>query len=455
MMNNILRLRSLTKYFNIRRYSTKHVLDAENRQFYDDIFPTIYKEDIKKLWQSPPQCVYAGFDPTADSLHIGHLLILMNLLYWQRRGHRVIILLGGATGLIGDPSFRETERIEMEQVILNENVESIKDNIMNIIRNHAEYFCKNHQRLTPIKILNNIEWYEDTNLLPFVTNIGKYFRMGTMLGRTSVRDRLESKSGMSFTEFTYPLLQAYDWLQLQRKYNCSFQVGGQDQMGNIISGYDLITRCTKRQVYGLTLPLITAEGGKKFGKSTGNAVWLSSARSSYFQLYQYFVRVEDANVEKFLYFFTFLSTRKIKEIIEEHFKRPELRMAQKILAEKVTILVHGEEGLVAAKRASAVLYDKSIDSLAKMQMNDILQILEGATVVELLSEPGINIYDLAMKAKCFKTDHDARRIIAAGGFYINNQKITNLGEVIVPGIHILSNNISLLRVGKKTYHVVR
>ncbi|XP_076757557.1 tyrosine--tRNA ligase, mitochondrial [Xylocopa sonorina] len=455
-MNNLLRLRSFVKYFNSRQlHSAKYVLDVENRQLYEDIFPVICVDDIKKLWKNPPQCVYAGFDPTAESLHIGNLLILINLLHWQRCGHQVIILLGGATGLIGDPSYRKSERTEIEHVILKENLESIKNDIKRIIRNHTEFFYKYHSQLIPIQILNNLEWYKDTNLLSFIKEIGKYFRIGTMLGRASVKARLESDSGMSFTEFTYPIFQGYDWLHLHRKYNCKFQIGGQDQMGNIVSGYDLVTRYTKDQVYGLTLPLITAEGGKKFGKSTGNAVWLSPAKSSSFQLYQYFIRTEDVDVEKFLHFFTFLPVHEIKKIVEQHFARPELRSAQKILAEKVTLLVHGEEGLVAAKRASAVLYDKSIDSLARMNVNDLIQILDGATVVELLAEPGINVYELAKRANCFKTDHDARRIIEAGGFYINYQKITNMEEVIVPGIHILSNNVSLLRVGKKNYHVVR
>lgn len=253
----------------------------------------------------------------------------------------MIILLGGATGSIGDPSFRKTERVEIEHLVLQENIECIRNDVKNIIRNHAKYFCKNHQHLIPIKILNNIEWYKDMNLISFIKDIGKYFRMGTMLGRSSVRSRLESTTGMSFTEFSYPLFQAYDWLYLHSKYNCLFQVGGQDQMGNIVSGYDLITKYTKNQVYGLTLPLITAQDGLKFGKSTGNVVWLSPTKSSSFQLYQYFIRIEDAVVEKFLYFFTFLSVYNIKQIVQEHFKRPELRLAQKILAEKVTILVHG------------------------------------------------------------------------------------------------------------------
>ncbi|XP_003707527.2 tyrosine--tRNA ligase, mitochondrial [Megachile rotundata] len=455
-MNNLLRLRLFSKFFNNRCYhNTKHILDIEHRQIYADIFPDIYESQIKQLMKSSPQCIYAGFDPTAESLHVGNLLILINLLHWQRCKHEVIILLGGATGLIGDPSYRKSERVEIEQVVLEQNIEGIKRDIINIIRNHEQYFNKGRKKLIPIRILNNIEWYKSQNILSFIKEVGKYFRMGTMLGRASVQSRLQSESGMSFTEFTYPIFQAYDWLHLHRTYNCNFQIGGQDQMGNIVSGYDLVTRYTKKQVYGMTLPLITAEGGEKLGKSTGNVVWLSPSKSSSFQLYQYFIRTTDADVEKFLYFLTFLPTKDIKEIVQEHFKQPGHRTAQKLLAEKVTLLVHGEEGLVAAKRASAVLYDNSIESLQRMNANDLVQTLEGATVVELLSEPGLSVYELAMKANCFKTNNDARRIIEAGGFYINYQKITNTEEIIVRGIHILSNNISLLRVGKKNYHIVR
>lgn len=301
----------------------------------------MFRNEIKALWRKPPQCVYAGFDPTAESLHVGNLLVLINLLHWQRCGHQVIILLGGATGLIGDPSYRKSERVEIEEIILKENLNSIKENIVNILRNHQKYFSKSQRNLLPVQILNNIEWYKDKNVLSFIKEIGKYFRMGTMLGRASVQSRLQSESGMSFTEFTYPLFQGYDWLHLQKTYNCNFQIGGQDQMGNIVSGYDLVSRYIKKHVYGMTLPLVTAEGGKKFGKSTGNAVWLSPSKSSSFQLYQYFVRTEDADVEKFLHFFTFLPIRYINEIVEAHFKKPELRTAQKILAEKVTLLVHG------------------------------------------------------------------------------------------------------------------
>ncbi|KAL0109397.1 hypothetical protein PUN28_014459 [Cardiocondyla obscurior] len=423
---------------------------------YEDIFPDTNTNKIVDLLKSSPQCVYAGFDPTADSLHVGNLLVLMNLLHWQKAGHQVIALVGGATGLIGDPSHRKSERVEMERYLIEENLKSITTNIETIFNNHEKYFWKNKEvKLKPIMILNNLDWYTNVNVIEFIRNIGKYFRMGTMLGRSSVQSRLNSDDGMSFTEFTYQVFQAYDWLHLMKNYECRFQIGGSDQMGNIMSGYDLITKSTKKDVYGLTLPLITAEGGKKFGKSLLNAVWLSSTKSSSFQLYQYFVRTKDSDVEKFLKLFTFLPLNKINEIMASHKNCPEIRRAQKLLAEQVTLLVHGEDGLLSARRASAALFDKSIESFVKLNASELVDVFEGATIVDVLGHPGITVYELAKKVNCFKSDNDAERIITAGGFYVNHQKITNLNEVIVPGIHILSNNTSLLRVGKKTYHIVR
>lgn len=437
------------------------------------------RNKITDLLNKSPQCVYAGFDPTADSLHVGNLLILMNLLHWQRAGHQVIALVGGATGLIGDPSHRKKERVEMDKYLMEENLKSITNNIEIIFNNHLTYFWKNKQEhLKPLIIVNNLDWYTNVNVIEFVRSIGKYFRMGTMLGRASVQSRLNSDTGMSFTEFTYQVFQAYDWFQLMKKYKCRFQIGGSDQMGNIMSGYDLITKTGKEEVYGITLPLITAEGGKKFGKSLLNAVWLSPTKSSSFQLYQYFIRTKDSDVEKFLKLFTFIPLSKITEIVNDHMKSPEDRRAQKILAEQVTLLVHGgkfykkkinivyyillfttifliEDGLLAAKRASAALYDQSIESFTRMNALELADVFEDATIVDILSEPGLTIYDLARKAKCFKTDHDAQRIITAGGFYVNHQRITNLNEIVVPGIHILSNNLSLVRVGKRTYHIIR
>lgn len=363
--------------------------------------------------------------------------------------------MGGATGLIGDPSHRKSERAEMDQFLLDKNITSIQKDVETIFQNHEQHLWKGRRKLIPLTVVNNIDWYANVDVISFIRQIGKYFRMGTMLGRSSVQSRLQSETGMSFAEFTYQLFQAYDWLHLARTHNCHFQIGGHDQMGNIVSGYDLITRITDKKVYGLTLPLITAEGGKKFGKSTGNVTWLSPSRSSSFQLYQFFVRTKDSDVEKFLKLFTFIPLSEIDDIVKGHFTAPEKRIAQKVLAENVTILVHGADGLLAAKRASAALYDNSVETLTKLKAEELSQIFEGAAIVDLYGESGLTIYELAMKAKCFQKDHDARRIIEAGGFYVNHQRITNTQEVIVPGIHILSNNITLLRVGKKTYYVVR
>ncbi|XP_012534545.1 tyrosine--tRNA ligase, mitochondrial [Monomorium pharaonis] len=458
-VRSLLRLCSTIKNVNFdkrRFYCSRNILKLHERGMYEDIFPDTSTNEIVNLLNNSSQCVYAGFDPTADSLHIGNLLILMNLLHWQRAGHQVVALVGGATGLIGDPSHRKSERVEMERYLIEENIKSIRKNIEMIFINHEDYFWKNNKTpLKPLIVVNNLEWYTNVNVIEFVRSIGKYFRMGTMLGRASVQSRLNSDTGMSFTEFTYQVFQAYDWLQLMKRYKCHFQIGGSDQMGNIMSGYDLITKSTRKEVYGITLPLITAEGGKKFGKSLQNAVWLSPTRSSNFQLYQYFIRTKDSDVERFLKLFTFIPLSKIADIVKSHMNDPEQRTAQKILAEQVTLLVHGEDGLLAAKRASAALYDKSIESLVRLNPSELTDVFEGATIVDILSEPGITVYELAKKVKCFKTDHDAERIITAGGFYINYQRISNLNEVIVPGIHILSNNLSLLRVGKKTYHIVR
>lgn len=295
------------------------------------------------LLTSKPQCVYAGFDPTADSLHIGNLLILMNLLHWQRGGHQVIALLGGATGLIGDPSHRESEREQINSHSIKYNVKRIQENIETVFNNHSKYFwdTQRTQLKSPI-IVDNFKWYSNLNVIKFIREYGKYFRLGTMLGRTSVQSRLNSEIGMSFTEFAYSLFQAYDWYHLWKNYDCHFQIGGNDQMGNIMAGHDLISKAhNNTQVYGLTVPLITTQGGRKFGKSSNNAVWLSPKKSPSFQLYQFFIRTPDADVEKFLKFFTFLSVDKINVIVEAHKKNPEQREAQKILAAQVTLLVHG------------------------------------------------------------------------------------------------------------------
>ncbi|RZC42225.1 tyrosine--tRNA ligase, mitochondrial, partial [Asbolus verrucosus] len=367
------------------------------------------KRTVTDLLNAAPQCVYAGFDPTADSLHIGNLLV------------------GGATAKIGDPSGRTTEREELTTTFINENVEGIKLNIKNIFSNHEQYIWKQDKKLPSLKLINNEDWYKQMSAVNLINGAGRYLRMGTLLSRTSVHTRLQSPVGMSFTEFSYQLFQAYDWLHLFQKYNCLFQIGGNDQMG-------------------LTVPLITTEMGNKFGKSAGNAMWLSHNKTSPFTLYQFFVRQTDAEVEKMLKLFTFDSIGRISDLMRQHTEKPELRLPHKHLAEQVVILVHGEKGLESALKATEALYEKSVSALGEMNTNEIKNLFEGATVIEILPEPGQSILDLSMKAQCFPTREDAVRIITAGGFYINHQRINNPSEILNLNVHRLANNITLLRV---------
>ncbi|KAI4457101.1 tyrosyl-trna synthetase [Holotrichia oblita] len=439
-----------------RCFSSRNIIKLKERGMYQDIFPDISVGEITDLLNAKPQTVYAGFDPTADSLHVGNLLVLINLLHWQRGGHNVIALLGGATGNIGDPSGRTTERDELQSAFIDENVKGIKRNIEIIFENHRKYFWKDNEGNLPnVRVVNNAEWYDKMNPVYLIGKIGRHLRMGTLLSRTSVETRLASPNGMSFTEFSYQLFQAYDWLHLNQNYGCRFQIGGNDQMGNIMSGHELIRKVRKEGVYGLTLPLITTEMGDKFGKSAGNAVWLSETKTSPFIFYQFWKRLSDIDAEKFLKLFTFESLGFIKDLMRQHREKPELHLAQKYLAEQITLLVHGEEGLKTAEIATKALYDKDISALGNMKAEEVVRLFDKANLVQILPEPGQSVLDLALKAGCFLKSNDALRIISTGGFYINQQKSSNPDEVLNPSVHRLSNNISLLRVGKKNYYVVK
>lgn len=333
----------------------------------------------------------------------------------------------------------------------------IKGQLERIFKNHEECLWKKGQgELKDLNIVNNIDWYKEFGIIDFIANMGRHFRMGSMLSRSSVQSRLHSDTGMSFTEFTYQIFQAYDWLHLFKNHDCRFQLGGSDQMGNLMSGHELISRVdTRCNVFGITLPIITTEEGDKFGKSAGNAVWLDDEKTSPFAFYQFFVRTPDSEVEKLLKLFTFLPLKHINQLVEEHKRVPELREAQKTLAEEVTLLVHGKQGLKTAERVTNALYKGSIDALGELNYKDVKQTFTGATIVEILAEPGISVLDLAMKAKCFPTQNDAMRIISAGGFYVNQKRAQNIAEVITQGIHILKNGLTLLRVGKKNFYIIK
>ncbi|XP_026725109.1 tyrosine--tRNA ligase, mitochondrial [Trichoplusia ni] len=438
-----------------RTYSSRNILKLNERGMYQDMFPNTAGTEILDLLNKAPQCVYAGFDPTANSLHVGNLLVIINLLHWQRGGHNVIALLGGATGFIGDPSGRSTERVALQQEIIQNNIKCIKSNLETVFENHQKYIWNDERKLNPVRIVNNETWYRDIDSIQFVSEIGRNFRMGTMLLKQSVQARINSEIGMSFTEFAYQIFQSYDWQHLLKEYNCRFQIGGSDQMGNISAGHELISRTSKKSVYGLTLPLVTTEEGDKFGKSAGNAIWLDPKKTSPYSLYQFFIRTKDSEVEKLLKLFTFYSLGEIKDIMFKHKEHPDQRYPQTCLAEHLTTLVHGKEGVEKALKATEAIYSKDVKSLIALSSTELEQVFENATITTLLLSPGITVLELGMKAKCFPTENDAIRIIQAGGFYINHQKVKKIDEVITQSAHILPNLLSLLRVGKRNHYIVK
>ncbi|XP_050671045.1 tyrosine--tRNA ligase, mitochondrial [Leptidea sinapis] len=438
------------------RNHSRNILKLHERGMYQDIFPNTSASEILNILNQSPQCVYAGFDPTANSLHVGNLLVIINLLHWQRGGHNVVALLGGATGCIGDPSGKSSDRLALPPETIQENINCLRKNLEVVFENHRKYiWSKNETKLKPIKIVNNETWYRKIDSIQFVSEIGRNFRMGTMLLKHSVQSRINSEVGMSFTEFAYQIFQAYDWLHLLNEYNCRFQIGGSDQMGNICAGHELISRTAKKNVYGLTLPLVTTEEGDKFGKSAGNAIWLDPQKTSPYSLYQYFIRTKDSEVERLLKLFTFYNLGEIKDIMFKHSQHPQERYPQQCLAEHITKLVHGEEGLVRAREATSAIYSKDINSLISLSSTELEQVFEGAPIVTMLLSPALTVLDLGMKAKCFATESDALRIIQAGGFYINHQKVKKVDEVITQAAHILPNLTSLLRVGKRNYYIIK
>ncbi|XP_071954001.1 tyrosine--tRNA ligase, mitochondrial-like [Antedon mediterranea] len=455
---NCLELRFHKRYFSKTLPKTKpssNILTLHQRGLIQDIFPNS-TDELAKVLTSSPQTIYCGFDPTASSLHIGNLLAIIGLIHCQRAGHNGIALIGGATASIGDPSGKSKERDPLSVDQVAQNVDAIENNLKTIFENHELYIWKSKKDLKPMKILNNSSWYEGKNVVEFLSSIGRHLRMGTMLGRKSVKSRLESPAGLNFSEFSYQAFQAYDFLHLHRQYGCRIQLGGMDQMGNICTGYELIDRLHGPSVYGIALPLVTTSSGDKLGKTAGNAVWLNSQNTSEFDLYQYFVQLPDSLMRKYLELFTFLSLDEIGSIMQKHQSHPSKRQAQKKLAEQVSLLVHGEEGLSKAKRLTEALYGSSgIRALEVLNEKEAEELFKGAFISQIILEPGISIFDMVEKVKCLPTGGKGEKLIRDGGLYINNNRVTNPNQVLLEGEHILQNNLTFIRVGKKNYYIVK
>ncbi|GIY08812.1 tyrosine--tRNA ligase, mitochondrial [Caerostris extrusa] len=323
-------------------------------------------------------CAYAGFDATADSLHIGNLLVLISLIHWQRAGYETIAVVGDATAEIGDPSGHKSDR----KILFHDT-------------------AKTKRCLGKLRIMKNSEWYKNTSIIDFIGEAGRNLRVTDMLSRTSVRSRMESGAGINFAEFSYQVFQSYDWMYLLKNYRCKFQFGGNDQLGNIVSGYNLISGSLYQHVYGALLPIVQSETGDKFGKSAGNAVFLSPERTSPFDFYQFFLRIPDAEVNNYLRLFTFLSIEEIEDILHKHLKNPDSRKAQKKLLKRLLLLVHGESGLNLAETATKILFHSDIESLASLKREDMKHVFPVSNTSEILFEPEMTLLDLTMKAGCF------------------------------------------------------
>jgi tyrosyl-tRNA synthetase len=405
----------------------------------------ITDEGLGGWLQAGPRTVYAGFDPTADSLHVGHLVPLLLLRRFQRAGHRPIAVVGGATGLIGDPSGRSDERNLLTLEQLAHNVGAIK-------RQMALALDFGPGGAT---LVDNYEWTKDFTLLDFLRDIGKCFSVSAMLAKDSVKSRLDREDGgISFTEFSYMLLQAYDFAYLARHYGCELQVGGSDQWGNITAGIDLARRLDGRHLYGLTMPLLTKADGSKMGKTASGAVWLDPQRTSPYAFYQYWVNIDDADVGKCLRIFTDLSRDEIEALDQERAERPHQRASQKRLAEELTRLIHQPEGLARALRATEVLFGAEIDQVSDSELGEIFADVPSHEVARSELVAGYPLVDALVVAGLAASKGEARRLIQQGGAAVNNRKVTDVETRLGEG-HLASETVLVLRQGKKRYALVR
>ncbi len=390
--------------------------------------------------------VYAGFDPTSDSLHLGHIVPVMALSHFQQCGHKIIVLVGGATGMVGDPSGRSTERNLLGPNEVRRNVEGLKTQLSRFVQFEGD---------NPALIVDNNDWISKMSFIDWLREVGKNFTIRYMLGKESVRRRMESEDSLSFTEFAYMTMQAFDFLHLYDHFNCNLQIGGNDQWGNITAGFDLIKKVhTDAEVFGMTLPLISTSSGEKFGKSAGNAVWLDPKRTTPFQFFQYWLQTDDQDVERFLKLFTFRSLADITEICETHIEKAELRTAQRILAEETTKLVHGENGLQKALQTTNVLFDKG--DLRILTEDDLLAAFKDAPSVDLEVSGiiGRTIVNLLQSSEICKSRGDSRRRILEGGVYCNNLRIEDASRLLNSD-DLLYGKYLVIRLGKKHYTIVR
>tara|TARA_R110000850_G_scaffold254614_1_gene380224 strand:+ start:113404 stop:114699 length:1296 start_codon:yes stop_codon:yes gene_type:complete len=396
---------------------------------------------------------YVGFDPTADSLHVGHLVPIMLLAHYQRAGHKPIALVGGATGMIGDPSGKSSERNLLDEAALRHNQEAIKKQLSHFL----DFQSKTENAAV---LVNNYDWMKEFSFLGFIRDVGKHITVNYMMSKDSVKKRLtgEDSEGMSFTEFTYQLVQGYDFLQLYKTHNCTFQMGGSDQWGNITTGAELIRRMAGGKGYALTCPLITKADGTKFGKSEGGNIWLDAQRTSPYKFYQYWLNTSDEDAEKYIKIFTFLDKDTIENLISEHTTAPHLRQLQKRLAEEMTSMVHSQEDLENAVNASNILFGNSTsEDLKKLNEATFLDVFEGVPKAEIdkaLIEGNLDIIAVLSEESGFlKSNSEARRALKENSISVNKEKVDENYQI--SNSDLINEKFILLQRGKKSYFILQ
>ena len=403
-------------------------------------------QGTKEILAREKVTAYAGFDPTAASLHVGHLIQILALARLQRAGHSPIALVGGGTGMIGDPSGKTVERTLQSRDVIEANVRSI--------RAQLERFLDFSAPKNPARLANNGEWLNSMTAMEFLRDVGKYFTVNYLLAKESVKRRIESEEGISYTEFSYSLLQAYDFLVLHDRFNCRLQVGGSDQWGNIVAGADLIRKLRGTQAHGLVSPLLTTSSGTKFGKTEAGAVWLDPALTSPFRFYQFWFNSDDAEVIAYLKFFTYNTQNEIAQLEREMKEHPERRDAQRELARAVTAMVHNPDQVARAERASVVLFG---GPLASAELEDILMVFDDAPSISVSAaslQKGIGSAELAVTAGLAASKGEAGRLIKQGGLYVNDRRLTDeRGHVTMADA--IGQSVIVLRKGQRERRIVK
>ena len=408
--------------------------------------------DLEEHLSKGMASAYLGFDPTADSLHIGHLVGVMTLLHFQRSGHQPVALVGGATGMIGDPSFKSAERNLLDKATLDHNVACIQNQL-------AKFLDFSGNQPNKAAMVNNYDWMSQFTFLDFIRDVGKHITVNYMMSKDSVKRRLEDGNGLSFTEFSYQLIQGYDFYHLWKNQNCSIQLGGSDQWGNIVTGTELIRRMGGGSAFALTVPLITKADGTKFGKTEGGSVWLDPEKTSPYAFYQFWLNVSDEDASKYIRIFTVLDQATIEGLEKEHAAAPHLRLLQKEIAKEVTAMVHSKEEYEMALKASEILFGKSsTEDLASLDERTFLSVFEGVPQVQLSQAVYSNlenVLDLVSEKtdfKLFPSKGEARKMILGGGVSINKEKVEDPQGPVT--YSLLQGKYLLIQKGKKNYVIV-